>query len=191
MRRLDRALKEPTDQPAWAGELRLALNNLQAASFQVVDPEGLVVEPSYSLPGKVQAEEWFENRGADELVIKAQVERFTALRLLVLLSEGEGFRKDEVIRALEGLLRHVEVRRKACLSLRRAENPMDRWYEVHDTAILFARTALRLGDLRYLNAAMKLNDWALRVHRRSVPADLLVRFVLSVSEVHRTYGVLL
>jgi len=49
-------------------------------------------------------------------------------------------------------------------------------------AVLFARAARRRGDLRFLNAAFKLNDWAYPVHRRIRPGPRLARYLLSLAE---------
>ncbi len=49
-------------------------------------------------------------------------------------------------------------------------------------AILFARAARRRGDLRFLNAALKINDWAYSPHRRIRPGPRRGRYLLSLAE---------
>jgi hypothetical protein len=88
--------------------------------------------------------------------------------------------------ALESLLRHVETRRKDCLPLS-PEGPVEAaWMEKHAVAILFARASRRRRDLRFLNAAMKMNDWAYPVHRRSPVGPRLVRYLLALAEQERS-----
>lgn len=65
------------------------------------------------------------------------------------------------------LARHVELQREACLT--RATPACvddDLAIERHAVATLFARAARRRGDLRLLNAALKLNDWAWPAYAR-------------------------
>lgn len=91
---------------------------------------------------------------------------------------------EEFVRAnLEGLLRHVEIRRNRCLQpLLPPGSPETHWLEKHDVAILFARASRRRGDLRFLNAALKLNDWAFSDHRRLRPGDRTARYLLALAE---------
>ncbi len=72
---------------------------------------------------------------------------------------------------LERLLRHVETRRQE--SLQQFSPTLDKeaaWNERHAVTRLFLQVARERGDLRFLNAALKLNDWAFKFHRR-MPAD--------------------
>jgi hypothetical protein len=85
--------------------------------------------------------------------------------------------------SLEGLLRHVEVKRRDCLSefyppLRAEEF----WLQRHDISILFSRHARRRGDLRMLNAAFKLNDWAYPHYCRNALRAPLARYLLALTE---------
>jgi len=73
----------------------------------------------------------------------------------------------ELIEWMEVLLRHVEVRRKAGLMLL-PEGRMDQGFlERSQVAYLFSRAGMRWDDLRYLNAALKLNDWSFPHFRRA------------------------
>lgn len=189
--RLDRIDVESAGPPIWASELSLAIDNLETTPFSLEVPERLKTASSFSVPQRDDALNWFGDRSSRGVLSKGTVERFTAADLLSLLGQRDTAFSQEIEEALEALLRHVELRRKKSLQLRSAETPSESWYERHDTAILFARAARRWRDLRFLNAAMKLTDWALPVHRRSVPPDLLARYVLAISEVRRAYEDLL
>ncbi len=66
---------------------------------------------------------------------------------------------------LEHLLRHIEVRRRGCFQQRFWQRE-DSWSMRHRAALLLSEYALRVKDLRFLNAALKLNDWAFPRYRR-------------------------
>ena len=83
---------------------------------------------------------------------------------------------------LEALLRHVEVRRKDCLRPVQPTNIEGAWLEKHAVAILFSQVASTRRDLRFLNAALKLNDWAYPAHRRVKPTPRFARYLLSLAE---------
>jgi hypothetical protein len=88
--------------------------------------------------------------------------------------------------SLETLLRHVETRRKDCLPLSPPGPAEAAWMEKHAFAILFARTSRHQRDLRFLNAAMKMNDWAYPGHRRLPVGPRLVRYLLALAEQERS-----
>jgi hypothetical protein len=191
VQQLSRAFKDPAREPSWSGELRYALDNLERTLMKVGAPARMNSSAEYSLPTEEQASEWLKMQGDEGIILKGTVERFTAEYLLAILQaqvDPQGLNMNAV---LERVLRHVELRRKGCLALRSGGSRTDRWFERHDTAILLARGAREFNDLRYLNAAMKLIDWALPAHRRSVPPDLLVRYVLAVSEAQLAFEELL
>ena len=72
---------------------------------------------------------------------------------------------------LERLLRHVEVKRKEALVAKQDTPDSDTlWLERHAVALLFCHQASRSHDLRFLNAAMKLNDWAFPYYQRRSPS---------------------
>jgi hypothetical protein len=72
----------------------------------------------------------------------------------------------------ELLLRHVEIRRRGGLPVAGlAWSAGEAWIERHAVAVFFSRQARRSGDLRLLNAALKLNDWAFRRRRAACGED--------------------
>lgn len=180
---LGRAVGASTQRPAWAADLRLALSNFEQTSFALSDQTIAIDEDELAIPLPQPSREWLEKTRERGLVLGGTVERFSAMELLALLAQEDDLVLEEIRPLLDALLRHVEIRRKRSLQLSADQRPSQRWFEVHDSAILLARSARTYMDLRYLNAALKLNDWALPVHRRSVPADLLARYLLAVSEV--------
>ncbi len=104
---------------------------------------------------------------------------------------------DEIRAAMEQaerLLRHVEVARENALArstpeVSREQLALERW----DVAILFARIAVRHDDLRFLNAAFKMNDWSLKRYPQlsKLGVELRARFVLSLAEQELAAGALL
>ena len=94
--------------------------------------------------------------------------------------------RDFVDRNAERLLLHVESRRRQSLrDFEPAAAHSSAWIERHDVVVFFSRRARRRGDLRFLNAAFKLNDWAYPAHRRSPPAAQLARYLLALAEQER------
>ena len=188
---LERALGSPTDERVWAAEFSLALNNFGQTSFAIPNHSGGHNEGLLDLPSPQQAHDWLDAVRDGGLIVGGKIERFSAMNLLALLSQDDETVIQEIRSLLDVLLRHVELRRKGSLRLRTSQRASQRWFELHDSAILLARSARIYTDLRYLNAALKLNDWALPVHRRSVPVDLLARYLLAVSEVQLAVEALL
>ena len=84
--------------------------------------------------------------------------------------------------SLERVLRHVEVRRKASLQPHPPLSWSETWIEKHDVAYLFCVYARHSRDLRFLNGAMKLNDWGYRAHRRSASVEQTLSLVRAVLE---------
>jgi hypothetical protein len=86
----------------------------------------------------------------------------------------------------ERLLRHVEGKRQLALSASAPEVShkcllVERW----DVAILFARMARRHLDLRFLNTALKMNDWSISEFARRPRAfgpKQRAHFLLSLAE---------
>jgi hypothetical protein len=84
--------------------------------------------------------------------------------------------------ALEALLRHVETRRRDGLCLSSPPKGTEPWMEWLAVAVLFSCASRQQRDLRLLNAAFKLNDWAYPEHRRLPLGPRLARYLLSVAE---------
>jgi len=84
----------------------------------------------------------------------------SADKLLCLLEESDPSIQRAIHQTMEALLRHVEVKRQK--SLRKFQPPLTRpqqRLECHAISILFSRYARQEGDLRFLNAALKMNEW--------------------------------
>lgn len=67
---------------------------------------------------------------------------------------------------MEALLRHIEIRRQGGLVFNGQSSNHDRWLAVAVLSALFSRYAAGECDYRFLNSALKLNDWAFRYFRK-------------------------
>ncbi len=66
----------------------------------------------------------------------------------------------------EILLRHVEIHRKAGLDFIPTLSLHEKWRATASLSLLFTRVARLRDDVRFLNAALKLNDWAYMHYRK-------------------------
>lgn len=85
--------------------------------------------------------------------------------------------------ALESILRIVEVKRKKILKAFSREltgDEEDR--EGLRISILLSRTSRRHDDLRYLNAALKLNNWYYPIFRSVTSGRTLLFYLLALTE---------
>jgi len=84
---------------------------------------------------------------------------------------------------LERLLNHVETRRGR--SLRRFDRRLKedkRWMERLDIVLLFIRNTVRMGDVRFLNAALKCTDEYYAHFRYNLPGPVLLRYLMALAE---------
>jgi len=89
---------------------------------------------------------------------------------------------------LESLLKHVETRREKCLKT--FDPPMDEknsWLQRLDIDLLFTRMARSRGDPRFLNAALKMNDWYFSYFQSHATPLELARFLLGLVEQELTF----
>ncbi len=155
--------------PDWAAHARLTLNLLAELGYldPMQPPESL--DRDTVLPTHGAAEAWREGLAGRIPVSRAGIPMGTSAMLASLL-ELEGLSAgDFVLECIERMMRHVELRRTQAFPPIAGTSGDDLWLEKHQAAILLARASDILGDLRYLNAALKLNDFAYRAHRRFQP----------------------
>ena len=85
--------------------------------------------------------------------------------------------------AIESILRIVEVKRKKILKAYSQKLTGDeKIREGLRISILLSRTARRHNDLRYLNAALKMNDWYYPIFRSIVSGKSLIYYLLALTE---------
>jgi hypothetical protein len=77
----------------------------------------------------------------------------------------------------------VEVKReKALRKFARETSTEQQWMERCNISILFSRSARRRKDLRFLNTALKMNEWYLREARKMRTDHCAVRFLTALAE---------
>lgn len=150
-----------TDARDWVPQARLTLSLAAELGYTSAQPGAPAPGRRQVLPAAIEAAAWRDGL-AGIPVSRDGVPAGTAAMLTALL-ESEGVQAGEfTLTCVERMLRHVELRRAQAFP-----EPAggDRWLERHQAAILLARAADILGDLRYLNGALKLNDLAFPSHR--------------------------
>ena len=94
--------------------------------------------------------------------------------------------------ALESILRIVEVKRKKILKAFSQELTSDeKIREGLRISILLSRASRRHDDLRYLNAALKMNDWYYPIFRSAVSGKSLIYYLLALTEQEKSAAELL
>lgn len=126
--------------------------------------------------------QWRNSLTLPSVLSKGVLARGTGAALYSL--DCHGVERPFVDANLESLLRHVEVKRRQALQkISPAVEEDELWLERQDVAILFISATARRQDLRFLNAALKLNDWSYREYtkrRRNVSSK--ARFLLALAE---------
>jgi len=127
-----------------------------------------------------QALTWLRDQKDQKVLNKGVVSLSCGKNLSVLCAAGQ---PERISANMEDLLRHVEVNRRQCLSDFSAPiSEQQKWLERLDISILFSRWAVGHSDLRFLNAAFKLNDFwfpTLKNHREE---RIFFRYCLSLAE---------
>ena len=134
---------------------------------------------------EIDPAKWIEALPKGRMVSAKGLTASSGSNLLILLGDDLGY-EQLIGDNMERLLRHVEVKREQALQLDPPAPPKDTWMEKHAVSVAFSRWSRRHGDMRYLNAALKLNDWALPSHARSAFSPVLVRFLLALAEAEFT-----
>jgi hypothetical protein len=143
--------------------------------------------PGESTPSPpVDAEAWLAASSDGKVVGRRGLVAGAGEALCFLLENPRGSSETTLDTALEALLRHVEARRKDGLRLSNTPEGTDPWMEWLSVAVLFSRASRSRADLRLLNAAFKLNDWAYPAHRRLSLGPRLTRYLLSLAEAETT-----
>ncbi len=154
-------------------------------------PDNLVGEDLISIEMILAELGWISSsrnvRNKEEIRFDAELEWFGKEGLTpgagLALDQLDSQKYKETTAVLEKILRHVEVKRENSLS--KFTQPLSHsqiWLERCDISILFSRTARRHSDLRYLNAALKMNEWYLRKIGKTRSQHIKARFLLALAE---------
>lgn len=125
---------------------------------------------------------WRDSLPDGSVLTKQGLVHQTGRMLLMLLTVEDSSNDVFIHDSLERLLRQVEVRRKACLQLHPPLSWSETWIEKHEVAYLFCVHARNSRDFRFLNGAMKLNDWGYRAYRRNASVEQTLSLVRAVLE---------
>jgi hypothetical protein len=79
---------------------------------------------------------------------------------------GEGLTSTGQKTQMERLLRRIEVHRQDALQFDKVSTEDERWAAIHQVSLLCSLFARQEGDYRFLNAALKINDWSYRHHQK-------------------------
>jgi len=94
--------------------------------------------------------------------------------------------------AIESILKIVEVKRKKTMEAFSRELTYDeKVQEGLRISILISRASRRHKDLRYLNAALKLNDWYFSICRKTKSKQTQVFYLLALTEQERSVAEML
>jgi len=92
-------------------------------------------------------------------------------------------------RAAERLMRFVEVKRADARQQFGLPGDADStWWDYLWTAILLSRLTLVSHDIRFVNTALKMNDWAFRSLASREGESVGMLFALSLAEQERAFG---
>jgi len=102
---------------------------------------------------------------------------------LDFLDESRKDLKGFTSKAIETLLKLMEVKRKKALKAFSQDlSPEDMIQEGLRISILFSRVSRRHHDLRFLNAAFKMNDWYYPIIKSAHTQKLLIIYLLALTE---------
>ena len=120
-------------------------------------------------------------RYTGELVLGGRI----SLQALRALRDG-AWSHDARNQNLDKLLRRIEVKRRAALKFDTPVSERERWQWAAELSLVFSRHALTSQDVRYLNTAMKLNDWAFAYCSKRSTNQACQSFLLAALEAEAT-----
>jgi hypothetical protein len=127
------------------------------------------------------AERWMEKLYGSHVISQGVVMIGAGENLDIL--DSYGTREDFVRSEADRLLRHMENRRRNSLGdFNENLDEQGIFKEKTDHAIFFSRYALNHNDLRFLNAALKLNEWLMVAYRKVQDNQLRIAFLLALAE---------
>lgn len=135
--------------------------------------------------------QWFNNLKNNKIISQGIIAKGSGENLDWLDERNEdlnGF----IASALESILRIVEVKRKKILRAFSQDLAGDeKIREGLRISILLSRASRRHDDLRYLNAAFKMNDWYYSVIRSAASENSLIYYLLALTEQEKSAAELL
>jgi hypothetical protein len=186
---LDQRLQQCAINKAAAGP-EIAYAYQRAAELGLGSGMEKVVAPHPNLPSREQFEAWRQDLPRERVIDRTGLAPGTGLMLLSIL-DAPGQHRSFLQTELERILRRVEVKRQLALHLPPNDASQNAWMEKHAIAILLSRAAHVFQDLRFLNAALKLNDWAFPSHHRLHQGPQVERYLWSLVEQETSWKAML
>jgi len=87
---------------------------------------------------------------------------------------------------MEALLRRIEIRRRSALQFEPSLSAHERRVAIQNISLLFTRFALIQHDYRFLNTALKLNDWSFKDYRSMIIGIGGLEYLRAVIEAEAT-----
>jgi hypothetical protein len=168
---------------SWRDQAYLTLRLLDEVGYLDPGQQTASVTRRDVLPPQAAAEAWSDGLAGRVPISRDGVAPGTSSMLASLLESEMAQASDYVIVCIERIMRHVELHRTNAFPSTAMLRGDDLWVEKHQAAILLTRAGDILNDMRYLNSALKLNDFAFRAHRRFQPDLRHTLFLRSLAEV--------
>lgn len=131
---------------------------------------------------KLNTVHWLQKLENSRVINQGIIAKDAGVSLDLLDKSGEDL-KGFTSRAIESLLKLVETKRKKAL---KAFSPNLTTevilYEGLRISIMFSRVSRRNCDLRFLNTAIKMNDWYYPVFKSAHTGKLLMNYLLALTE---------
>jgi hypothetical protein len=135
------------------------------------------------IPSPELIQNWLTDHSAGKGEKDIEITPQTRSIMVWMDEHGDASQQKVALDIMEHLLRHVEVKRKKCFITGVEYRTTDHiWQQRHDVSILFCRYAIRHHDLRFLNAAFKLNDWAFRHYQHAKPSAAKSSYLAALQE---------
>ena len=186
---LDQRLQEWSNNKAVAGP-EIAYAHQRAVELGLGSGMKKTGAPHPNLPSQEQFKGWLQDLPQERVIDQTGLAPGTGLMLLSIV-DAPGQHRTFLQTELERILRRIEVKRQSALQLPPNTPSQNTWMEKHAIAILLSRSAFVFQDLRLLNAALKLNDWAFPSHRRLHQGPQVDRYVWSLVEQETSWKALL
>jgi hypothetical protein len=164
-------------------QLALAIMNVKKLEWEIPSQVDLLVE---KLPKEIHERDFpdLNNHGWDKLVFSKGIMNAGGARFLetLYLEKDSGkhpFFQDQ----MEKLLRHIEVRKSGALTKFEPKlSEVERWNERLSVSIFFSRYARMEKDLRFINCALKMNDWYFPHYNSARGDPTKIKYILSLTE---------
>ena len=186
---LDQRLQEWSNNKAVAGP-EIAYAYQRTVELGLGSGMEKTAAPHPNLPSLEQFQGWLQDLPQERVIDRTGLAPGTGLMLLSIL-DTPGQHRTFLLTELERILRRIEVKRQSALQLPPTSASQNAWMEKHAIAILLSRAALVFQDLRFLNAALKLNDWAFPSHLRLHRGPQVERYLWSLVEQETSWKALL